>query len=95
MNELTTQELKQWMEEGKDFQLIDVREVHEHEMQNIGGELMPTSEFSKYIDKIEPEKPVVVYCQSGNRSAQVIHYLSTQLDFDNLINLQGGILAWE
>lgn len=94
MNELTVSELKRWMSEKKDFQLIDVREANEFEDFNIGGELMPMSEFSKHIENIEEDKPVVIHCRSGVRSAQAIHYLNSELGFENLINLKGGILDW-
>lgn len=94
MNELTVNELKSWISEEKDFQLIDVREANEYEEFNIGGQLMPMSEFSQHIENIEQDKPVVVHCRSGVRSAQAIQYLSSELGYDNLLNLKGGILDW-
>jgi rhodanese-related sulfurtransferase len=33
-------------------------------------------------------------CRSGARSGQVIAALEAQLNYDNLYNLEGGILAW-
>jgi len=41
MKEITAQELKAKIDNKEDFQLIDVREEHEHEGANIGGELIP------------------------------------------------------
>jgi adenylyltransferase/sulfurtransferase len=35
-----------------------------------------------------------VYCQSGRRSVQAVEQLQTQYGFTNLLNLEGGILAW-
>lgn len=40
------------------------------------------------------DKPVVIHCRSGARSASVINALETQYGFTNLFNLKGGILAW-
>ncbi|TSA20247.1 MAG: rhodanese-like domain-containing protein [Betaproteobacteria bacterium] len=42
---------------------------------------------------IPKDKPVVLYCHSGARSAQACTYLAQQ-GFDNMHNLSGGILAW-
>ena len=91
---ITVKELKAMMDAKEDFQLIDVREENEHEFCNIGGELIPMSEIENNVDKINKDKKVVVYCRSGNRSANVIYDLQEQYKFTNLYNLTGGILAW-
>lgn len=74
-----------------DYQLIDVREKHEYETKNIGGELMPLSELEKHIPKISRDKTVVVHCQSGIRSQKAIKILQEQYGHDNLLNLTGGM----
>lgn len=74
-----------------DYQLIDVREKHEYEARNIGGELMPLSELEKHLPKISRDKTVVVHCQSGIRSQKAIKILQENFDFTNLINLTGGM----
>jgi adenylyltransferase/sulfurtransferase len=94
MKEITVQELKQWREMKVDFQLIDVREEHEYEMGNIGGELIPMGQLLEKVDIISKEKPVVVHCRSGVRSATVINQLEKKYGFTNLANLKGGILAY-
>ena len=95
MKEIGQSEFKQWIKEGKNYQLIDVRENHEYDEFNIGGERMPLSEFPKYIENIKKDIPVVVQCRSGARSAQAIMHLSSEHGYTNLINLKGGILNWE
>jgi rhodanese-related sulfurtransferase len=52
MKEVTVSELKQWKDEGKDFQLIDVRETFEYEMSNINGENIPLAGVMVEADKI-------------------------------------------
>jgi len=47
-----------------------------------------------YQGKIATDKPVVLQCRSGVRSANAIKVLQNQFGFDNLLNLEGGILAW-
>ena len=93
MKEITVEELKAKIDNNEDFQLIDVRETFEYETSNIDGENIPLAEVILEQDKIAKDKPVVVHCRSGKRSAQAILLLERE-GFDNLANLQGGILAW-
>ncbi|MBC7913180.1 MAG: rhodanese-like domain-containing protein [Pyrinomonadaceae bacterium] len=94
MEEITVEELKRKIDAGEDFQLIDVRETFEYEVSNLGGENIPLSGVIIESDKIATDKPVIVQCRSGKRSAAAIAQLQT-LGFDNLYNLEGGILAWK
>lgn len=93
MKEISVQELQEKIENGEDFQLVDVREDFEYETSNLGGLLIPLAGILIETDKIEKDKPVVVMCRSGKRSAVAIMQLEAQ-GFTNLYNLQGGILAW-
>jgi len=93
MKEISVQELKEKMDAGEDFQLIDVREDFEYEMSNLGGELIPLSGILIESGKIDKTKPVIVQCRSGKRSAAAIMQLEQQ-GFTNLYNLKGGMLAW-
>lgn len=86
-NDITYEALKSL----ENYQLIDVREKHEYETRNIGGELMPLSELEKYLPKICRDKTVVVHCQSGIRSQKAIKILEENFGFTNLVNLTGGI----
>ncbi len=94
MKEVTVRELKKMMDEKADFQLIDVREPHEHQFTDIGGELIPMNTILENMDKISKVKKVVIYCRSGNRSANVVKALEQKSGFNNLYNLKGGILDW-
>lgn len=93
MKEITVQELKEKKDKGEDFQLIDVREDFEYEMSNLGGTLIPLGGILIEADKVSKNKPVVVMCRSGKRSAAAIMQLEQQ-GYTNLYNLRGGILAW-
>jgi adenylyltransferase/sulfurtransferase len=95
MKEVTVSELKQWREEGKDFQLIDVRESFEYEMSNLNGENIPLAGVLVEADKILKDKPVIMQCRSGARSAAALNQLEQTLGYTNLYNLKGGILAWK
>jgi len=94
MKEITSAELKQLINDKKDFQLIDVREEYEFDEANINGELIPMGEIMDNLEKISKDKQVVIHCRSGKRSAGVINALESQHGFTNLYNLTGGILAY-
>lgn len=94
MKEKTVSELKTWKDSGHEFQLIDVREPHEYEIGNLGGELIPLGTIVTDADKIRKDVPVIIHCRSGARSAAAINELEKRFNFENLYNLKGGILAY-
>ncbi|MCB0431220.1 MAG: molybdopterin-synthase adenylyltransferase MoeB [Flavobacteriales bacterium] len=96
MKEITVQELKAWMDANEDFQLIDVREPHEYDIVNLGGELVPLSQLPNINldEKVSKDKKVVVHCKMGGRSAKAIQYIIDKNGQNNLYNLVGGILAY-
>ena len=91
---LSVHTFKSWIDNGKDFQLIDVREPYEYTIANIGGLLIPKGEILQHLDQVARGKDVVVMCRSGKRSQYVIDQLRQEARLDNLYNLEGGILAW-
>jgi len=93
MQQLTPQELKEWMANNRPFKLIDVREVWEHELFNIGGQLIPLGELMTRKAEIPAEGDVVLYCEKGIRSGIAIQRLHA-LGYNNLFNLLGGMSAW-
>ena len=94
MKSITVAELRSKIADNEDMQIIDVREAHEYAEVNMGAELMPLSELDKHVNKISDDKVVVVHCRSGARSASAIDHLTRVHGFDNLYNLEGGIMAW-
>lgn len=94
IKEITVEELEKWKAEGRDFQLIDVREGYEFDIANMGGELIPLGDVVNEYNKISTEKDVVIHCRSGKRSADAIEALEAKYGFKNLYNLKGGILAY-
>jgi adenylyltransferase/sulfurtransferase len=93
MKEITVSELKQLKDSNADFQLIDVREEHELEISEIGGEHIPLGDVMENLDKISKTKQVIIMCRSGARSGTICNALKAE-GFDNVYNLKGGILAW-
>lgn len=92
---VSIEKLHQLKTENTDFQLIDVREFHEHQDFNIGGELIPLSELTQNRSQIAKDKIVIIHCQSGKRSSEAIQLLESLDNYTNLYNLEGGIEAWK
>lgn len=92
---ISVEQLHQLRAENSDFVLIDVREPKEYELANLDGILIPLGEIEKHLDQIPKDKPVVVHCRSGKRSADAIALLQEKHHYTNLKNLTGGILAWK
>ena len=94
LKEITAKELYDLQVTGEPYQLIDVREPHEYDIVNIGGELIPLGTVSEHADELSRDKKVVVHCKVGGRSAKAIRELEEKFGFTNLYNLKGGILAY-
>ena len=93
VQEISFTELSNWIREGRDFVLIDVRESHEHYTRNIGGELIPLSEINRRFRMPNPTKPVVFYCQKGIRSQIAIQRLHQKYPDSDFYNLKSGLAS--
>jgi molybdopterin/thiamine biosynthesis adenylyltransferase/rhodanese-related sulfurtransferase len=92
--EISPHELKRRMDAEESFELIDVREPFEYEIARIdGAKLIPLGEITERLDELKRERPIVVHCHSGKRSAQAVQLLQ-QRGFADVYNLAGGIDAW-
>jgi rhodanese-related sulfurtransferase len=92
-SDYTPQEVSQLQADGE-IQLIDVRELHEHEAGRIAGDrLISLASLSAEADTIDQGRPVVFYCRSGARSAMAADAFS-ESGFD-AHNMAGGLLAWD
>ena len=92
-DEMTVDELRTWRREGRAHALVDVREPSEHAAANIDGAmLVPLGSLVQALDCLPSDRPVVVHCQSGGRSARATAMLRAK-GFD-AYNLAGGIQAW-
>jgi rhodanese-related sulfurtransferase len=76
--------------------LLDVREVDEWTAGHIdGAQHVPMNRVPQHVtysDSLPADRPIVVVCKMGGRSAQVTVWLNQQ-GFD-AANLDGGMLAW-
>jgi len=94
---MNVKEVQSRIEAGDNLNLLDVREPMEHDDFNIGGILLPLGDIrvgdTTTIDHLKDQE-VIIYCRSGNRSGQACMVLES-LGFTNVINVSGGMLAWQ
>lgn len=91
MNTITPLELKTKLDSKATFQLIDIREDYEFEDFNLGGINIPMDDIFSSLDKIDKDKEVIFICNSGKRSAAIIHTLKRKLQLDELYSVSGGV----
>lgn len=95
MEQITSTELKQRMDNGDDIQIVDVREDFEVAMGQIPNAVhIPLGQVLNRMGEIDPTRETVVYCKMGGRSARAIDALQRSGYSGKLINLQGGIIGW-
>ncbi|GAA4326352.1 HesA/MoeB/ThiF family protein [Pontixanthobacter gangjinensis] len=71
---------------------LDIREIFEQPRVNSGKVLqIPLSELEDRLEEIPKQEEVLVFCQSGKRSKKVVDLLKAQFEFNNLINVEGGV----
>ncbi len=83
-------------------QLLDVREDWERALGAIQPSLHlplarlsdPAADLSTEFERLDPARPVVVYCAGGVRSAKALPLLRARAPFADLRSLHGGFKAW-
>jgi rhodanese-related sulfurtransferase len=81
----------------KNALILDVREQSEFAAGHVlNSKLIPVGKLKERIGELEKyrERPVVVVCRSGQRSASACALLGKQ-GFAQVYNLHGGIIAWQ
>lgn len=74
--------------------LIDVRTEAEVAQGVISGAMhIPLHLLPLRAADVPQDKPVVIYCRTGARSAQACAFMAAQ-GFENMHNLAGGIVSW-
>jgi len=82
-------------EKGAAFTLIDVRSPEEYQAGHVpGAKLVPLNTLMAHVSAFPEQGDVFLICRSGARSAQAADYLARQYGRSNLINIEGGTMAW-
>ena len=80
-----------------EVQLVDVRtpeEFSEGHLENAINIDVTADDFDAKVASLDKEKPVMVYCKSGGRSAKASARLK-ELGFKTISDLEGGITNWK
>ena len=74
--------------------LVDVRTEAEVSRGVIEGAIhIPLHLIPFHADEFPHDKPVIIYCNSGARSAQACAFMASK-GFNNMHNMVGGVVAW-
>ncbi len=93
---LTLAGVKQKLENGESFVLLDVRSEIEWKDERIDGEqvrLIPLPELRKRIGELSPDDEIIIYCQTSVRAYQAQRILDGA-GFKNVKFMDGSLAAW-
>ena len=105
IKELSPHNLQAMTEQRDDLLVVDVRESSEHEQGHVKGALLiprgileaaadPT--YPKHVPELSSgrQRPIVLYCATGGRSAMAAAVLQ-MMGYDEVYSLEGGFAGWE
>lgn len=94
MNTFTAKEVENMLKEGKQLDIIDVRETDEVAAGKIpGAQNIPLGLIEARMHELDKSKEYIMVCRSGGRSGRAAQFLEGR-GF-KVINMTGGMLAWE
>ncbi len=95
MQNISANDMQKMTKQNPETYLLDVRTLGEYVQKRIkGAKLIPIDQIQNRINEIPKNRPVIVYCETGMRSAQVGRYLDS-LGFKSVFNLSQGIMGWQ
>ena len=87
-------EVKEWIDQGKDFTFLDVRSPGEYQSMHIKDTLhIPLGAVRTKLDEIPRDKPVVAFCKISLRGYEAALMLKAA-GYENIYVMDGGILMW-
>jgi rhodanese-related sulfurtransferase len=91
--EVTPREVKDMLERGERFLLVDVRERWEHETSRIeGAVLIPLGQIPANLARLQGTE-IVLFCHHGRRSLDAAVWLRAQ-GVERARSMSGGIDGW-
>lgn len=91
---VSVDDVSNMLKDRNKYFLLDVRTQAEYDEGLIENSvLIPVSELESRLSEIPADKPVIVYCRSGSRSAQAAEIL-VKNNFNPVYNMLGGITEW-
>jgi len=94
LKQITATQVQALLNEGKSLNIIDVREGNEVAAGKIPGAVnIPLGLIEFRMHELDKSKEYILVCHSGGRSGRAMQFLESH-GF-NVVNLIGGMLAWE
>lgn len=94
MKQITAKDVEELLQEGKQLNIVDVREADEVAAGKIPGAIhIPLGLLEFRMHELDKSKEYILVCRSGGRSGRACQFLDSY-GF-NIINMAGGMLAWE
>ena len=95
IRELAPEEVRALRDRGANHVLLDVRALDEVAMGRVPGALaIPRGVLEAAVEaRVPRDRPVVVYCASGNRSALAADTLRS-MGYADVASMRGGIRGW-
>lgn len=96
---LKPEELHEWIAQGKEFYIVDMRNAYEHAVGKFAGSICPPMENFRDLPKLLKtiahlkNKAVLTVCTGGVRCEKASGYLITQ-GFTDVYQLDGGIVSY-
>jgi len=86
-------DVKKMIDDGAQFEFLDVRTPEEREMASIDGARLLDDEAAKALQALPKDTTLVFHCHHGGRSQAAAEHFA-RLGFTNVVNMSGGIDAW-
>ena len=90
---MSVEELKQRIDSGERFELLDVRAPEERARASIPGSALLTEQETARIESLPRDTMLVFHCHHGPRSQAAAEQFASK-GFTNVHNVPGGIDAW-
>ena len=95
MQNISATDLQKLVKQNPETYLLDVRTLGEYTQKRIkGAHLIPIDQVENRINEIPKNRPIIVYCETGVRSALVGRYLDRR-GYQGVSNLSQGIMGWQ
>ncbi len=92
--DLTPEQVRDWLAQGRTVRLIDVREPEEFALCRLpGAELHPAGQIAEWSKSLDPNEEILIYCHHGIRSLHAVMYLTAR-GFKRVLHLRGGLDAY-
>lgn len=92
---LSPSQFREALAARRDAQLVDVRTPEEFRSGHLAGAVnIPLGDFGSRLASLKPDRPLLLYCHSGNRSGSALG-LALKGGFPQAKHLEGGISAWQ